>query len=133
MAEYGIKLRCDDGREISGTFTTSEDEDFCLLILDYDDCKLESEEDDFFDALCTIRNHLEQRGLVPLCYGASINVYPSGMGRDMGSGLKAYKMQRGKQARDLVHIFATGPDIVPSTVEEQREFFEEWLSALRSQ
>ena len=54
------------------------------------------------------------------------NVYPSGMGRDMGAGLKAYRFSLGRAARleDLVFIFETGDDVVPVTVQEQREYYE---------
>jgi hypothetical protein len=85
---------------------------------------------DYFEALCQIRERLAEGGLHPFCYGASLNVYPSGMARDMGAGLKAYKMTIGKHARleDLVEIFAAGPDVKPSTVAEQRAFWERWLN-----
>lgn len=57
----------------------------------------------------------------------------SGMGRDMGLGMKAYRMIIGKHARigDLLGIFDVGPDVTPATVAEQEEFFEEWLKSDR--
>jgi hypothetical protein len=48
----------------------------------------------------------------------------------MGAGLQAYKLpldQRGP-AGELVDIFATGEDVEPVTVKEQREFFEGWIN-----
>ena len=76
-----------------------------------------------------IRRELETDRILLHCYGASRNVYPSGMGRDMGAGLKAYKLTIGKRARmeDLVFIFDTGNDVEPATVSAQKEFYERWL------
>jgi hypothetical protein len=50
------------------------------------------------------------------------------MARDMGSGLRAYKMTLGQPAsrQDLVDIFATGPDVVPATIVEQEAFRDQW-------
>jgi hypothetical protein len=47
----------------------------------------------------------------------------------MGRGLKAYRLELGRQARasDLVSIFDSGSDVEPSSVAEQRHFWEEWL------
>jgi hypothetical protein len=75
---------------------------------------------------------LEKERLLPFCYGASLNVYPSGMARDMGAGLQAYQLTLGKSAHDLVDIFAEGPDVIPAFVLPQREFFQKWLSTLWS-
>jgi hypothetical protein len=64
-----------------------------------------------------------------MCYGASLNVYPSGMGRDMGAGLMAYRTTIGKvpELADLVNIFDEGPDFIPATVAQQEEHYQEWL------
>ena len=53
------------------------------------------------------------------------------MARDMGRGLKAYKLALGETAStdDLVEIFSTGPDVQPTTVAERRAFFEAWLDS----
>jgi len=63
--------------------------------------------------------------LIPFCYGASLHVYPSGMARDMGGGLKAYKLVVGRHAKidDLVEIFAKGLDVIPASVAAQEQFF----------
>ena len=52
------------------------------------------------------------------------------MGRDIGAGLKAYKMRTGQHAKpqDLVYIFSEGPDVIPAFVSPQKEFFEQWLA-----
>jgi hypothetical protein len=89
--------------------------------------------DTFFDALADIRNVLEARGLRPRCLGASRNVYPSPMIRSMGCGDRAYRLKPGHQAKleDIVEIFATDQEITPVSVEEQRQFYGEWLESLK--
>lgn len=106
----------------------------CRLRCEYRDKVVESTATDFFQALCDVRNLLAEDGLMPLCYGASLNVYPSGMARDMGQGLKAYKMAMGRHARmeDLVEIFAEGPDVVLASVAAQKQFWRDWLASPRT-
>jgi hypothetical protein len=120
------------GNEIvEGNVTVHEEletRDQCTLTLTFDGRSHTATDRDYFEALCKIRLELEKENALPMCYGASRNVFPSGMCRDMGRGLKAYKMtlgERGKQS-DLVSIFATGPDVDPATVSEQRSFVESW-------
>ncbi|MEM9701406.1 MAG: hypothetical protein AAF907_03030, partial [Planctomycetota bacterium] len=88
---------------------------------------------DCFKALQSLREQAATAGWALHCMGARRNVWPSGMARDMGGGLKAYLMTMGKHARreDLVGIFE--PDDAPdgSTVAEQKAFFEKWLDSLR--
>ncbi|WP_428685288.1 hypothetical protein [Sphingopyxis sp.] len=87
---------------------------------------------DYFSALQRIRKRaLEPKGLIPFCYGASLKVWPSAMSRDMGKGLKAYKIETGAQATELVGIFEEGPDIIPASVAMQEEFSREWIESLR--
>lgn len=104
----------------------------CHMLLRYDGREVHAAADDYFEALVTIRRQLEAQGLIPVCYGASRNVFPSGMCRDMGAGLQAYKFALGRKPTmdDLVLILSTGPDIEPATVEEQRMFFESWLDSV---
>lgn len=90
------------------------------------------DERDFFEALLVIRRRaLEPKGLIPFCYGASLKVWPSGMARDMGRGLKAYKTEIGAQAGELVGIFDSGPDIIPAQVSAQEEYHRDWIASLR--
>lgn len=119
----------DDERAV---FTETEDGDLCRLTCAYRGKSIEAEASDLFEALCIIRQTLQTDGLIPFCYGASLNVYPSGMARDMGGGLKAYRMTKGEQARtsDLVDIFAAGPDVIPASVVAQETFWREWLKGL---
>lgn len=111
-----------------------EDGDVCKLTCVYRGKTIEARADDFFEALCLIRRQLEPERLIPFCYGASLHVYPSGMARDMGGGLKAYRLTLGQSARssDLVDIFAEGPDLIPASVQAQEAFFREWLDTARA-
>lgn len=87
---------------------------------------------DFFSAMRSIRRELEKDHLLLNCYGASRNVYPSPLSQDMGSGWKAHKLQIGRPAteKDSVSIFDVGPDVIPALVDEQDEFYREWLKSL---
>jgi hypothetical protein len=85
-----------------------------------------------FLVLGALRRELEAAGLLMECYGASRNVYPSGMSLDMGGGRRAYKLTLGQpgRLRDLVDVFATGPGVAPATVEEQEAFYARWCASL---
>lgn len=130
MERIELGVRDSDG---NGTAHLSfdEDGDACRVQLDHKGTTLLGDGSDFFDALCVVRHQLEERGVLLDCYGASLNVFPSGMSRDMGRGLKAYKLTLGQRGRmqDLVRIFDTGPDVQPATVAAQREFFDGWLKS----
>jgi hypothetical protein len=121
-------LRADNAIE-QATISYDEASEQCQLHLTYRGTTITETADDYFEALCLIRKRLEVQHLYIFCYGASKNVYPSGMARDMGQGLKAYKLTLGKHAAtaDLVDIFDSGADIEPATVAEQRSYFEAWL------
>jgi hypothetical protein len=114
-------------------FILIDDGEDCQIRCAYRDKKIETRAADFFEALCNVRTRLAEDGLIPFCYGASLNVYPSAMARDMGRGLRAYRLSSGKQAKiaDLVDIFAAGPDIMPASVETQKQFYRDWLAAPR--
>lgn len=117
----------------SGVFTAGTAPDgSCHLDLELGGLHLSASGPDFFEALCTIRRELEDGGILPICYGASLGCHPSGMSRDMAQGLAVYKLSPGSPAAeaDLVGLFDAGPDVVPATVEQQRAAFERWLGAL---
>jgi hypothetical protein len=115
-----------------GVLQTEKTNELCKLSFKFRDELFEVEAADYFSAFCLIREKLEEKKLIPFCYGASLNVYPSGMGRSMGLGLKAYKVELGKQARreDMVDIFDQGSDVIPASVTRQKEYFEQWLTSL---
>lgn len=106
--------------------------DDCSLTLKYPGGTCSAVARDYFEAMCRIRQQLEAEGISLHCYGASRNVYPSGMARDMGRGLQAYKLVLGRPAdgKDLVSIFANGHDVQPATVAEQKAWFEAWLRSI---
>jgi hypothetical protein len=54
--------------------------------------------EDFFEALKLLRRELERTGALLHCFGASENVYPSGMQKSMGPAVLAYKMRIGSPA-----------------------------------
>jgi hypothetical protein len=116
------------------TFEVNDVDNRCLLTCRYRGKTISSEAADFFDALISIRRQLQRDGLIPYCYGASLNVFPSGMARDMGLGLKAYKLALGKHSNrsDLVGIFDEGADVVPTDVDAQEQFYRDWLESPRS-
>jgi hypothetical protein len=106
----------------------------CRIKLNFRDCQITATDRDFFEALCRLREQLAELGLVPMCYGASRNVFPSGMMRDMANGLTAYRMEMGRRGRrgDAVRIFDWGADVDPVSVEIQRQFFDQWLQSFRN-
>jgi hypothetical protein len=128
---YSVRLVGGEEGE-RATFEFDDEQDHCLLVCRYRSKTISSQESDFFEALASIRRRLQAEGLMPYCYGASVNVFPSGMARDMGQGLKAYKLTLGKQAKnaDLVGIFDEGIDVVPADVDAQEQFFRKWLGSL---
>jgi hypothetical protein len=104
----------------------------CCIAFRFRGRVLEEDASDYFEALCRVRLRLEEEKLIPFCYGASLNVYPSGMARDMGAGMKAYRLTIGRQAKDLVGTFDEGADVIPATVARQREYFDEWLASKKA-
>jgi hypothetical protein len=133
MEEYGIFLIGGEDDE-QGVLVLHEDRgDACRLSFRWRGRETEAAASDYFEAFCSIRRVLEREGLIPFCYAASLNVYPSSMARDMSGGLKAYRVSEGKHARadDLVFIFDEGPDVIPASVDIQRSFFEDWVASPR--
>jgi hypothetical protein len=90
-------------------------------------------EEDFFEALKRLRLDLEKTGALLHCFGASENVYPSGMQKSMGPAILAYKMRIGSSTsrQDIVNIFEADETVVPSTVEQQERFLQRWTDSLR--
>jgi hypothetical protein len=89
--------------------------------------KLSLTEGDVFECLTQLRLELAKYGYKPLCAGARLDVYPSGMARDMGSGLSAQVMSGEPKTEwedvQHVHIFDYAePDSIAS-VEEQFNYF----------
>ena len=89
-------------------------------------------EEDFFEALKRLRLDLEKTGALLRCFGASENVYPSGMQKSMGPAILAYRMRIGfsTSRQDIVNIFEADETVVPSTVEQQERFRQRWMDSL---
>ena len=136
---FEINLRNEDGSQFPATVNCEakywNEGEFtrrsCTIHLRFDNTELEATDRDFFEALCRLREQLASQGLSPLCYGASRNVYPSGMLRDMGNALRAYRLRIGERGNaGIVGIFDAGDDLDIVTVEKQRQFHEEWLQSM---
>lgn len=91
-------------------------------------------EEDFFEALKRLRLDLEKTGALLHCFGASENVYPSGMQKSMGPAILAYKMRTGFPSlrQDIVNIFEADEAVILSTVEQQERFRQKWFDSLRN-
>ncbi len=89
---------------------------------------------DFFETLKALRLDLERSGALLYCFGASEDVYPSGMQRSMGPAILAYRTRVGAPAvrEDIVDIFEADEAVIPSTVEQQERFHERWINSLSS-
>jgi hypothetical protein len=86
---------------------------------------------DYFECLIKLREIFEKRKWILLCNGSRYDVFPSGMARDMGKGLKAYKLEMGKPAKieDLVNIFEEAEIEKIGTIEEQKEYYKKWVES----
>ena len=76
---------------------------------------------DAFEALCLVRGELEPLGWRIGVAGAQADVWPSGMARDQGGGLRAYRMTE-ERVGDLVDTFEpVDPGTVTTVVEQRAE------------
>lgn len=73
---------------------------------------------DAFEALCLVRERLEPEGWRVGVAGAQAGVWPSGMARDQGGGLAAYRL--GAEADAVVDTFAPVDPTTTSTVAAQQ-------------
>lgn len=89
--------------------------------------------DDLFEALTALRIALEKIGTLVLCMGARVEVFPSGMCRNMSGGRMAYVTREGcsPAATDLVDIFDRADRKQIGSVDEQLKFRDRWLQSLR--
>ncbi|WP_232333730.1 hypothetical protein [Agromyces laixinhei] len=76
----------------------------------------EARANDAFEALCLVREQLEPYGWRIGLAGSQVDVWPSGMARDQGGGLVAYRFD----APDLVEVFQpVDPETVTTVTEQQ--------------
>ena len=103
-----ITVRYEDGSLADGKFILGEDEQQYTLAPEVNEMSLNSTGEDYFEALSKIREELAAFKAVPVCYGASRNVFPSRHSRRFERGLKAYKMSKGNTAKLAIWcIFST--------------------------
>jgi hypothetical protein len=81
---HQIHLRDSSGKQLPATVFLGEVEDEWKITLAFGNNIFTASAGDYFDAFCEIREQLKSLGLLPLCFAASRNVYPSGMSRSMG-------------------------------------------------
>ncbi|MEM9158365.1 MAG: hypothetical protein AAGB46_04890 [Verrucomicrobiota bacterium] len=131
--QYRVKLLLADDSKVDGVFALSEEFDPANVSLIFEGRVIESKSvRDYFDGFCEIRKMLERDGIYPLCFGSRVDVYPSGMSRSMGGGVKGYRLSLGSQVgvSDLVNIFDSSEEVVPSKVSAQEEYFKKWIQSL---
>lgn len=80
---------------------------------------IEVEARDAFEALCLVREQLEPHGWRIGVAGARADVWPSGMARDQGGGLRAYRLTS-QGVEGLVDTFEPVDPATVTTVVEQR-------------
>jgi hypothetical protein len=130
---YSIHLRLKDGSVIEGTLTSHSEASSCWLNLTAEGINESASGSDYFASFSKIRRRLAGQSIFPLCYGASKDIWPSGMARDMGQGLKAYRLVLGQPARELFEIFEAGEDINPVHPDEQEAFAKKWFESLKGE
>lgn len=119
-------LTPDGSRENAKVTWYSVVRETCCVEIEFSDDVYSAEGRDFFEALQRSRLGLEATRHRLLCWGASRNVWPSGMGRDMGRGLMAYESELGISGGALRGIFECDVRVVPSSVAQQIAWNEEW-------
>lgn len=92
---------------------------------------VEARRSDAFEALCVVREQLERRGWRLGLVGAQIDVWPSGMARDQGGGLSAYRWSDG-QVISVVDTFEPADPSTTATVAKQQEVAARSLGAGRA-
>jgi hypothetical protein len=123
-----VKIQCKNGSIIDGIISYSRQQttpykwkiEFTSSIID----RMEFTSEDMFECLTKLRQKLVKYNCLLLCNGARLDVYPSGMCRDMGDGLVAHISKPGKSVNeeDLVYIFDYAEPELIASVEEQYNF-----------
>ncbi|MFJ8671099.1 hypothetical protein [Streptomyces sp. NPDC093589] len=87
---------------------------------------------DLFDCLVGIRNEIEQYGLILCCNGSRRDCYPSRMSREMGGAQRLMLLRFGElpTIRSMVDIFESADASQIGTPEEQRIYYQEWLTSI---
>lgn len=91
---------------------------------------VEARANDAFEALCLVREELEPHGWRIGVAGAQADVWPSGMARDQGGGLRAYRMTE-ERVSGIVETFEPANPATVTTVAEQRAEADRLYEAIR--
>ncbi len=91
---------------------------------------IEKVADDAFEALCQVREQLEPKGWRLGMAGARADVWPSGMARDQGGGLQAYRLTE-QGAGELVDTFTPVDPATVTTLAEQKAETERLFDEMR--
>lgn len=129
-----VRIRRLDGSEVQATLSFARAEPTWLALTTDLAFTVRFEGVDLFACLQDLRRHLRTKSEILLCNGARRDVFPSGMSRQMSGGRIAYKLQmvgRPPGRDDLIDIFGACEPEAVATVDEQREFHEQWASSLR--
>lgn len=121
MEERAVLLVAADGGRQEGWFIISTRPPWSLRLV-WAAGELEAVRGDLFECLSVIRRELDPQGIRVCCAGARLDVYPSGMGRQMGGGRRAYVHRDGGRptAHDLVDIFdSVDPELVVTVAEQE--------------
>lgn len=86
--------------------------------------------EDYFDCFCGIRQFLGRSNVKPLCAGARVDAYPSGMSRETSGGRQVYITEINQPAGEPLDIFEAAPADKIGTVEEQQKYHERWAKSL---
>lgn len=120
--------RGDAVHDATVTWWWREDMIWTVVVGSPDLGSVEARADDAFEALCQVRERLEPDGWRLGVAGAQVDVWPSGMARDQGGGLRAYRLTA-EGAGDLVDTFEPVDPATVTTVAEQQAEAERILGA----
>ena len=126
-----LPMLCPDGGKVKAKVEwESVEYGECRVQIDCQGRVSEGRRTDYFDALEEARLPFEADGYRLLCYGASLNVFPSGMGRSCALGIESYQFKK-KGPKGSKIIFETGKAVIPATIKEQRLFFLRWRKSYK--
>jgi hypothetical protein len=130
-----LKLQHNNGSIIAAQvkyWSNKKDRNWTLEFTSPVSKKLVFTKEDVFECLTELRQELAEYSYQPLCNGARLDVYPSGMARDMGDGLVAETISLGlsDDEPDLVDIFDYAKPELIASVEEQFNYYgsQFWLN-----
>lgn len=131
-----IKFAMNDGKIFDSILKLYEecpdDEEMVLIELLILGATINFKHENFFLALQSLRQHLEDKHIQVMCNGAALNVYPSTMQLSMGTGRLAYKVKFGEPAKlkDVVDIFEFDNSLKFVKIKEQFSYYIRWLKSL---